>query len=608
MATAFKPKYPSLVAVFDESTKRFASRPLFGSKRGSEWVWMTYGEFASEVADVRAGLASLGLGAGDRVGIIANNRPEWAIGAYATYGLEAAYVPMYESQLPTEWAYILKNCGAKAVIVANEKIRDAILAAKAAPDEEGTHLTDLEHVIVLGAPGAKGPAKEGTTSWESLRERGRKAPVEAKKPPGERVACFIYTSGTTGKPKGVKLTHANFASNVSAMHEVFPMDPNDRSLSFLPWAHSFGQTAELHMLFSMGASMGIAESVDKILDNLAEVKPTLLFSVPRIFNRLYDRVNKQVTEGPVWRQKIFQAAMTNAVARKRLAEQRRSSGVVELKQRIFDRIVFQKIRDRFGGRLRYAFSGGAAISKEVAEFIDNLGIVVYEGYGLTETSPIATANWPGARKIGSVGKAIPGVTIKIDHTASGDPKHGEIVIYGHNVMAGYHELPDENAKVFTEDGGFRTGDLGYLDDDGFLYITGRIKEQYKLENGKYVAPAPLEERLKLSSYISNVMVYGDNKPYNVALVVADLPEVQRWCDAHGVSGSGPALLEHEKVKALFREEIDRLSADFKQFEKIKKIELIADDFTVDNGMLTPKLSLKRRAVMQKYGDRLQALY
>jgi long-chain acyl-CoA synthetase len=338
------------------------------------------------------------------------------------------------------------------------------------------------------------------------------------------------------------------------------------------------------------------------------VRPTLLFSVPRIFNRLYDRVNKQVTASPGWRQAVFRSAMKNVVTRKRLAEQRRSSGVADLKQRIFDRVVFQKIRDLFGGRLKYAFSGGAAISKEVAEFIDNLGIVVYEGYGLTETSPIATANWPGARKIGSVGKAIPGVTIKIDLTATGDPKNGEIVVYGHNVMQGYHALPEENDKVFTSDGGFRTGDMGFLDEDGFLYITGRIKEQYKLENGKYVAPAPLEELIKLSGYVSNVMVFGDNKPYNVALVVANMAEVQKWADAHGVSGTGAALLENDKVQALFREEVDKHSADFKQFEKIKKIKLISEDFTVDNGMLTPKMSLKRRVVMQRHGDALQKLY
>ena len=607
MPTTFKPQYETLCAVFDASTKKYADRPLFGSKVGGEWKWMTYGQFAREVAEVRAGLAALGVGPGHCVGIIANNRPEWAIAAYASYGLGAAFVPMYESQMPTEWAYILKDCAAHTVIVANAKIRDAIFAAKAGPDADGTHLTDLQHVVVLDAAATSTGTEKGT-SWSLLKEGGRKAAKDAIQPSPSDVACFIYTSGTTGKPKGVKLTHSNFACNVSAMHEVFPMSPEDRSLSFLPWAHSFGQTAELHMLFSMGASMGIAEGVDKILDNLKEVRPTLLFSVPRIFNRLYDRVNKQVTASPGWRQAVFRSAMKNVVTRKRLAEQRRSSGVADLKQRIFDRVVFQKIRDLFGGRLKYAFSGGAAISKEVAEFIDNLGIVVYEGYGLTETSPIATANWPGARKIGSVGKAIPGVTIKIDLTATGDPKNGEIVVYGHNVMQGYHALPEENDKVFTSDGGFRTGDMGFLDEDGFLYITGRIKEQYKLENGKYVAPAPLEELIKLSGYVSNVMVFGDNKPYNVALVVANMAEVQKWADAHGVSGTGAALLENDKVQALFREEVDKHSADFKQFEKIKKIKLISEDFTVDNGMLTPKMSLKRRVVMQRHGEALQKLY
>ena len=276
--------------------------------------------------------------------------------------------------------------------------------------------------------------------------------------------------------------------------------------------------------------------------------------------------------------------------------------------RIYDKLVFQQVRDRLGGRLKFAFSGGAAISKEVAEFIDNLGIVVYEGYGLTETSPIATANWPGARKIGSVGKAIPGVSIKIDLSVTDDPKNGEIVVYGHNVMQGYHGLPEENDKVFTEDGGFRTGDMGVVDEEGFLFITGRIKEQYKLENGKYVAPAPLEEGLKLSSYISNCMVFGDNKLYNTALIAASMPDVEKWAAGQGLTEKGQALLDTDKVQALFRDELDKHSADFKQFEKIKKFKLIVEDFSIDNGMLTPKMSLKRRVVMAKYGAALNALY
>ncbi len=598
MADSFTPKFETLVDVFDSAVGRFKDRPLFGEKRAGAWSWMTFGEFATHTAEVRGGLAALGIGEGDRVGIISNNRSEWAIAAYATYGRNAAYVPMYESQMPKEWSYILKDCGAKIVIVANDEARDAIIASK----DEG-QLPELQHVVVLG-----GTAKGIAITWDELRERGKKSPAASATPKAADIAGFIYTSGTTGNPKGVKLSHKNIACNVSAMHEVFPMSTEDRSLSFLPWAHSFGQSVELHGLFSMGASMAIAESVDKIIDNLSEVHPTLLFSVPRIFNRIYDRVNKQVDEGPGYRKAIFQAAIANAAARKKLAEQKKTSGFADFKQKIFDKLVFQKTRDRFGGKLRYAFSGGAAISKEVAEFIDNLGITVYEGYGLTETSPIATANWPGARKIGSVGKPIPGVSIQIDRAETGDAKNGEIVVLGHNVMQGYHGLPEENAQVFTSEGGFRTGDMGHLDEDGFLYITGRLKEQYKLENGKYVVPSPLEEKLKLSPFIANSFVYGDNRLYNVALVVPDAAALEKWASQNGITERGDALLANEKVNALYREEVDKHSADFKQFEKIKKLKLIGEDFTVENGMLTPKLSLKRRVVLQKYQGELDKLY
>jgi long-chain acyl-CoA synthetase len=305
---------------------------------------------------------------------------------------------------------------------------------------------------------------------------------------------------------------------------------------------------------------------------------------------------------------MFDAAIANEDKRKMLAAQGKSSGFADFKHNIFDKLVFQKVRARFGGKLKYAFSGGAAISKEVAEFIDNLGITVYEGYGLTETSPIATANWPGARKIGSVGKAIPGVRIVIGHIASGDDKNGEIVVHGHNVMQGYHNMPEEDAKAFTADHGFRTGDMGFLDEEGFLYITGRIKEQYKLENGKYVSPAPLEEHLKLSPFITNVMVYGDNKPYNVALVIADMPVLEAWAAEHHLTTKGDALLAEAAVKKLFDEQVEKFSAEFKQFEKIRKLALVAEDFTTQNDMLTPSLKVKRRVVLKKYGEQLTALY
>ena len=274
-----------------------------------------------------------------------------------------------------------------------------------------------------------------------------------------------------------------------------------------------------------------------------------------------------------------------------------------------DRVVFAKIRAKFGGRLKYAFSGGAALSREVGEFIDGLGITVYEGYGLTETSPIATANRPSGHRLGSVGQPIPGVKIVIDKSASSDPAHGEIIVYGPNVMKGYHNRKAENDAVFTEDGGFRTGDLGYLDDDGFLYITGRIKEQYKLENGKYVAPAPLEEELKLSPLIANIMVYGENHVFNVALVVPEMEGLKAWAKEQGIAaGSDEELLSDKRVVEHLQAEVDKHSAEFKSFERVKKMALIAEDFTTQNDMLTPKLSLKRREVLARYRPKLEALY
>jgi len=592
---SFQPRFESLVEIYEHAISKYKDQPLFGTKVGGDWQWMTYAEFQTHTDELRGGLAALGVGEDDVVACIANNRAEWAVGAYATYGLAARYCPMYESQLAKDWQYILDDAGAKVCIVANDEIREALEAFK---DE----CESLEHIIVLGE------SKDDALTYDDVREMGRKKPAPLAKPSGDHIAGFIYTSGTTGKPKGVLLSHQNLASNVSAMHEVFPMGTEDRSLSFLPWAHSFGQTVELHGLFSMGASMGIAESVPKIIENLSEVQPTLLFSVPRIFNKIHDGVLKKVEEDGGLKKKLFHAAIATAKQKKSLAEQRRSSGFVDLKHKILDNLVSSKVRARFGGRLKYAFSGGAAISKEVAEFIDALGITVYEGYGLTETSPIATANWPGARKIGSVGKPIPGVRIEIDRKVTGDPKHGEIIVFGHNVMQGYHGLPEENDKVFVEGGGFRTGDMGFIDDDGFLTITGRIKEQYKLENGKYVVPAPLEELLQLSPMINQAFVFGDNKPFNVALIVPDFPSLEKWASENGLGQDRDALLTNDKVLALMREECDKASGDFKQYEKIKKLELLPEEFTVENGLLTPKMSVKRRKVIEKYQPNLDALY
>ncbi len=581
-------EFQSLVDLFEKSCEAYAGNELFGTKKDSGWQWITYGEFKSLVDRFRGGLAAMGVGHGDRVGIVADNRVEWAVAAYATYGLKAQFVPMYQAQKPEEWAFILGDCDAKIAIGATRKI---------AEDLRGLDLPKMEAVICL-----EGSADE-ENSFENVLAKGEGNPTPAQHPDPADLAGFIYTSGTTGQPKGVKLSHGNICSNVNGIHALFTFDPSDRSLSFLPWAHSFGQTCELHGLLSMGSSMAINDDIPNLVGNLADVKPTILFAVPRIFNRIYDGVNKQMTERGGFVQNLFNAGIA-AASKKNDGE---SLGFMEgIKLTVADKLVFSKVRARFGGRLKYAISGSAALNRDVAKFIDALGIDVFEGYGLTETSPIATANYPGHAKIGSVGKAIPGVRIVIDKEVTGDAENGEILVYGPNVMQGYHNRDDENKKVLMDDGGFRTGDMGRVDADGYVYITGRIKEQYKLENGKYVVPSPLEEELKLSPFISNAMLYGANKPHNVVLIIPDAATLEPWCKENGVDFATAA--SNDKVVKLIEAEIAAHSKSFKRYELPKKVLLSMEEFSTDNGMLTPTLKLKRRVVMQEYGDRIEALF
>src|SRR5687768_13795556 len=358
----------NLSDLFEESAAKYAERPLFGEKKDGEWRWLTYADTKAKVDGMRRDLAGLGVVRGDRVAIIANNSVEWAVSAYAVFGLGAVYVPMYESQNEKDWGFILKDCGAKVLLAANRDIAERVTAIS-----DG--LPELKHVIVLGDSAAQGKAPDAPCS-----------------PASEETACIIYTSGTTGDPKGVVLTHGNIASNIEGVHRLGIITQEDRSLSFLPWAHAMGHTCELHGLVRMGASIAICESVEKIVGNLAEVKPTVLFAVPRIFNKIYNGVRKQMESKPEFVRWLFEGGLSAAKKHNRGSALAITESV---KLTLADRIVFAKVRKRFGGRLRLAISGAAALSQEVAEFIDALGIQVYEGYGLSETSPIVSVNYPG---------------------------------------------------------------------------------------------------------------------------------------------------------------------------------------------------------------------
>ena len=583
-------KFENLVELCELSCRSYAERQLFGVKEGATWTWMTYAQFHELVGAFRGGLASLGVVPGQKVAIIADNRVEWGVACYATYGLGAAFVPMYQAQLPKEWHFIIEDCAATVAIGATNAITEQLRKMRG-------EIPSLQHVIGLELPASD------DHSYAALLEAGRKRPAPAGSPASGDVAGLIYTSGTTGLPKGVILSHGNITSNVNAIHRIFTFDPDDRSLAFLPWAHSFGQTCELHCLVSMGCSMAINDDIKNLVPNLGEVKPTVLYAVPRVFNRLYEGVNAQIAARPAVIQRLFKHGIETA---KRKARGEAVGPLDQLVLTLADRLIFSTVRQRFGGRLKYAISGSAALSPDVAAFIDALGIMVYEGYGLTETSPISTANYPGHRKLGSVGVAIPDVAIQIDRSATDDPKHGEIIVKGPNVMQGYHNRPEETAAVLMEDRSFRTGDMGYLDPDGYLYITGRIKEQYKLENGKYVVPSPMEETLKLSPYIANVMIYGANKPHNVALIVPDSEALRTWAAREGIELGD--ICRNPKVHELIRSEIETLSRDIKGYERVQDFVLCREDFTTENGMLTPTLKVKRRVVLERYGQELDALY
>jgi len=573
----------SLVDLLEGSRARFGGRPLFATKArdgdAGRWQETTYEGFGALVDRLRAGLSTLGVGAGDRVGIISANRVEWAVAAYATYGLGAAFVPMYESQLEKDWAHIVRDSGMKVLFVSSPAVRDKVAPLVSA-------IPTFEQLVPLWDEGA-------VATFNSLL--AARPPVPAVHPAGSDVAALLYTSGTTGEPKGVVLTHGNVVSNALTLRELVlatETAEDHRSLSFLPWAHAFGHTAELHMLLASGASMAIAESVEKIVDDIKDVRPTVLFAVPRVFNKIYAGVQRLMAleRAPIrW---LFRRGLAAAQKRTR----HRALGLGErLVLFLADKLIFTEVRARFGGRLKFAISGAASLAREVAELIDAIGIAVYEGYGLTETSPIVAANVPGHRKMGSVGRVLPGVRVAIDGALTGDPRQGEIVVYGPNVMRGYHRRDDETRAVLSADGGLKTGDVGYLDDDGYLFITGRFKEQYKLANGKYVVPSLLEDRLKLSPLIANIMIYGDNKPYNVALVV---PSGEGLGDAR----------EPEMIRKKLEDEIARLSEEFKRYERVRSILVTTEDFTQASGMLTPSLKLRRHNILRRWRGELDRLY
>ena len=591
-------KPDNLVGIFEETLARFGDREWLGTKnkQTNTYDWVTYRDVAKRIDAIRGGLAKIGVKKGDGVAIIDNNSVEWAACCYATYGLGARFIPMYKAELLKIWNYIIADSGTNVLFVRDKEIYEKV-------KNWTSEIESLKYIYTINGT--------GQDTLAELEILGAGNPVAAIHPDAEDIAGLIYTSGTTGEPKGVLLSHGNFSSNVHAcIKNMTMLDEHDRTLSFLPWAHSYGQTAELNTLIRMGASCGFAEGPQTIVDDLMLVKPTLLVAVPRVFNRVYDGLHARMNEQGGLAKKLFFMGKNAGQKKRDLARDGKSSFITNLKFRIADKIVFSKVRARFGGNLKMTMSSSAALNPNIAEFFFDIGLPIYEAWGMTEISPAGSSNTPMAYKIGSVGRALDKVTFAIDKSITGpESRDGELIVYGPNVMKGYHNKPKETAETMTADGGLRTGDSAYIDEDGFLYITGRIKEQFKLENGKFVYPAAIEEAIKLIPYVEFAMIHGLNMPYTTCLVYPDFIVMEKYAKENNLPTDHAEMIKDERVVKLFEDAIkNEMKGKFGNYEIPRKLILMSEAFSVENGMLTQTLKLKRRKVLQKYQADLDRLY
>jgi long-chain acyl-CoA synthetase len=549
------------------------------------------------VAGLSRALGELGVKPGDRVGLFAANRPEWHIADFAILGLGAADVPVYFHESAERMTYILNHSGAIAAFVAGGEQAEKLMACRA-------QLKTVRHIIVADAETDYG---SDALRYETLISATGDADIAAYRlraadPTPDMLATIIYTSGTTGEPKGVMLTHSNLSSNASDSLSSADYSPKDIGLEFLPLAHVYERTLAYVYLFH-GVTIAYVDSMDKVAQALLEIKPTLAGAVPRVFEKLYANIIEKGHRETGIRLKIFDWALRvahDAVDWK--AYGKSPSAGLKFRWWLADKFVYTKIRAGVGGRLREFISGGAPLAKELAEFYWSIGLTVLQGYGLTETAPVISASRVGANKVGTVGKIISNVEVRI-------APDGEILARGPNVMRGYYLRPEETAATISPDGWLATGDIGNLDSDGFLTITDRKKELLKTAGGKYIAPQPIENALKMSPYIQGACVVGDRRKFIVALIVPNFSRVKNEAARNGRQfASQPDLCADQWVRDLIGKEVNRINSALARYETIKRFALLDQDFTFENGELTYTMKLKRRVIEQHNAAAIDQLY
>ena len=562
-------------------------------------------DFFDQVRDLSLGLGGLGVEHGDRIAIVSDPRPEWVITDFAILTGGYVSVPLYPTLPAAQMRYILADSSARVAVVADDLQAEKIISVWA-------ELPNLRSVVVIDAHDHENEIEKEILSFDSLLARGHERLISgdglgrvykecAMGITSDTLATIIYTSGTTGEPKGVMLSHGNVMSNINDVDAVVKLDSEDEALSFLPLSHAFERTAVMLFLYK-GLTVTFAESLETIARDLQRVKPTVMTGVPRVFEKLHAKIYATVAESPLLRQKLFHWAIGvgQAVAQAQLAG-RSVSWSTRVQEPLADRLVLSKVRGRLGGRIRFLVSGSAPLSVEVAEFLFAIGIPVLEGYGLTETAPVLTVNPEGKQKLGTVGVAVPQVTLRI-------ADDGEILARGPNIMTGYYRKQSETDAAI-QDGWFHTGDIGRLDDEGYLTITDRKKELIITASGKNIAPNSIEASLKRSPLVSEAMLVGDRRPYIVALLVPDLDALKLRAPT---VKPGEASLEDivglPHVVRLFGDIVDNVNEELARHEQIKRWAILPTQFSIASGELTPTLKLKRRVVVERWSSVIDQLY
>ena len=583
----------TLISLLEHSIEHYDSKPALAHKpKGGTYQDISYAELGESVDAFSKGLNALGVQKDDRVAILSENRPEWAITDFGTLKAGGVTVPMFSTLTAAQVGYILKDSGSKIICVSTEAQLKKVLSIR---DEVPT----LEQVIIFNPIEGKTP--ESVSQFEAVCELDGEITDHAASE--DDIATIIYTSGTTGDPKGVMLTHANFIFNLQACKSLIDVSDADVLLSFLPLSHVFERLGGHYVPLFSGAKIAYAESTFTVAQNMGEVSPTVMLSVPRLYETMHDRILRAVQEGSSLKQKIFHWGVSVGSAVSSAIQQGKNpSAILQLQQNIANKLVFAKLKAATGGRLRFFVSGGAALPQAIAEFFHAAGILILEGYGLTETSPVISMNHPEGWKFGTVGMPVPGIEVQI----AGD---GEILTRGPHVMKGYFNNESATAEVIDGEGWFHTGDIGIIDADGFVKITDRKKNIIVLSNGKNVAPQPIESELVQSPFINQIMLVGNERKNLAALIVPNFDALKAWAAENGIATDDlSTMLETREVQQQIQSEIRSRLTDFADFEQVRRFTLLEKEFSQEEDEMTPTLKLKRNVIIERYGDTIEEMY